>query len=296
MSSSSLASAGAPLGLHEELCDVERVRAKNGCVCGPEFLRLRSDHGELVRLRGGSVNVCAYCATLAAVENCEMLALDAMQGDPPTALLVLGTRTATIDMAGFYRGLAQVMRAIRRQWPAAQYASLVEFTTGYGPRSGGLRRPHWNLLLKGVPADATDRLHAIAAPVWCRHVDAEPSVQHAASIYAAGGLMKYLALHFQKVSQQPPADFTGQRFNCSRGYFTGCTRATARARAHEALALKREVWKASQRSDDAHEVELNAQLAHRRNLATRWVLTSENGARLSDAAVPKTNLAARLRA
>jgi hypothetical protein len=295
-SSADPAAPQAPLGLHEELCDFERERAKNECVCGPEFLRLRSEHGELVRPRGGSVNVCAYCATLAAVENCEMLALDAMAGDPPTALLVLGTRTATVDMAGFYRGLAQVMRAIRRQWPAAEYACLVEFTTGYGPRSGGLRRPHWNLLLKGVPADATDRLHAIAAPVWCRHVDAEPAAQHATPIYAAGGLMKYLALHFQKASQQPPAGFTGQRFNCSRGYFTGCTRATARTRAREALALKREVWKAARALDDAYEIELAAQQAHRRNLATRWVLASDNGARLSPSVVPKTTLIERLRA
>jgi hypothetical protein len=265
-------------------------------VCGPENLRLRSDHGELVQPRGRAVNRCEYCATLAAVENCEMLALDAMEGDPPMVLLVLGTRTATVDMAGFYRGLERVKTALKRRWPAVEYASLVEFTTGYGPRSGGLRRPHWNLLLKGVPASDAAGVHAAAAPVWCRHVDAEVQAQHASAIRDGGALMKYLANHFQKVSQQPPAEFTGQRFNCSRGYFTGCTRATARARAHEALALKREVWKASQRSDDAHDVELNAQLAHRRNLAMRWVLTAENGARLSDAAVPKTNLASRLRA
>ncbi len=225
-----------------------------------------------------------------------MLSLDAMEGDPPTVLLVLGTRTATVDMAGFYRGLEQVKRALKRRWPAVEYASLVEFTTGYGERSGGLRRPHWNLLLKGVPVGDHALVHAVAAPVWCRHVDAEPQAQHASTIGLAGALMKYLSLHFQKASQQPPAGFTGQRFNCSRGYFTGCSIGTARARAREALALKREVWKASQISDNAHEVELNAHLAHRRNLATRWVLAAENGARLSDAAVPKTNLAARLRA
>jgi hypothetical protein len=113
-------------------------------------------------------------------------------------------------------------------------------------------------------------------------------------IYAAGGLMRYLALHFQKASQQPPEGFTGQRFNCSRGYFTGCTRAVARRRAREALRLKRELWKAWQlvpcdvsdlAAEDAAEVaadvELTAQLNYRRSLATSWCLATDRGARLS---------------
>jgi hypothetical protein len=256
---------------------------------------LRSDHGELVAPRGGSVNRCDYCAKLAAVENCEMLALDAMEGDAPEVLIVLGTRTATVEMAVFYLGLKKVRLALRRRWPHAEYVSLVEFTTGYGERSGGLRRPHWNLLWKGIPGTAADEAGVIAARIWCRHVDAEPHAQHASAIRDGVALMKYLAHHFQKESQQPPASFTGQRFNCSRAYFTGCTRATARARAKEALALKREIWKHGQVLDDAHDIELAAQLSHRRNLATRWVLASDTGARLSSAAVPKSTLSDRLR-
>lgn len=290
--------ADAPLGLHEEL-------STPGCSCGPKHLRLRSDHGELVAPRGGSVNRCAYCAKLAAVENCEMLGLDALEGNAPEVLIVLGTRTATVDMAGFYLGLEKVKRALRRRWPDAEYASLLEFTTGYADRSGGLRRPHWNLLWKGIPGADAAQAGAIAARIWCQHVDAEEHAQHASAVRDGVALMKYLANHFMKESQQPPADFTGQRFNCSRGYFTGCTRATARARAKQSLALKRELWKANNahraraavdgREVDALEVELDAQLAHRRNLATRWVLASDTGARLSDVAVPKQNLAARLR-
>lgn len=272
-----------------------RSPSASQCGCGPAHLLLRSDHGELVRPRGGSVNRCDYCAKLAAVENCEMLALDALDGEAPAVLLVLGTRTVTVDMAGFNAGLQQVLRALRRRWPRAQYACLVEFTTGYGERSGGLRRPHWNLVLKGVPAEDAHLVLAVAAPVWCRHVDAAPAAQHASSVRAAGALMKYLALHFQKSSQAPPAGFTGQRFNCSRGYFTCGTRAVARARARESLRLKREVWRASQLLEDAYDVELQAQLAYRRARSTRWVLASASGARLSTAAVPKTTLTDRLR-
>jgi hypothetical protein len=212
-----------------------------------------------------------------------MLGLDALEGDPATVLLVLTTRTATVDMARFSDGLRLVKRALRRRWPAAEYSCLVEFTTGYGERSGGLRRPHWNLMLKGVPADASTAVQDVAARVWCTHVDAGPAAQHATPIYAGEGLTRYLALHFQKATQEPPADFTGQRFNCSRGYFTGCTRSAARARARESLALKREVWKQERRTDEhaatnAYDRELTAQMAYRAACSTVWVLVHENGA------------------
>ena len=223
-----------------------------------------------------------------------MLALDAMEGDAPTWLLVLGTRTATIDMQRFYLGSQAVARALRTYtgkpkytrgarplWPDFEYASVLEFTTGYGERSGGLRRPHWNWLVKGIPTEDGELAGRIAAEAWCEHVDAELQAQDSRRIYAAGGLMRYLALHFQKASQQPPEGFTGQRFNCSVGYFTGCTRAQARARARDSLGLKRCVWRLAQVHDDAHDVELLAQLAHRRNLATRWVVASETGAQIS---------------
>ena len=89
--------SGGPLGKHEELADKERQRAnEQGCTCGPKYLRLRSEHGELVKPRGGSVNLCEYCAKLAAVENCEMLMLDALDGDRPTLIMILGTRTCLL--------------------------------------------------------------------------------------------------------------------------------------------------------------------------------------------------------
>lgn len=228
-----------------------------------------------------------------------MLSLDALEGDPPTGLFVLGTRTATVDMTLFRAGLREAKRALKRRWPRFEYAQLLEFTTGYAEKSGGLRRPHWNLMTKGIPADQLDAAGAIAFPIWCRHVDAEIHAQHVRPIYAAEGMAKYLALHFQKESQQPPEGFTGKRFVPSTGYFTGATAAVARSRARESLALKREVWKQLERSDadapaDAHDVELNAQLAYRLAMRTRWVLASETGARLSDQALPTTTARQRL--
>lgn len=239
---------------------------RGGCPRWPEGLWLLSTHGERVPGRCKATNQCDYCARLAAVENSEMLALDAMEGDAPQVWAVLTTRTATDDMTRFYDARELVMRALRRQFPRARYACLLEFTTGYGPRSGGLRRPHWNLLLKGIPAAAARRARQIVVRTWCRNVDAAPSGQYVGAIAEVGGLMRYIALHFQKESQAPPAGFRGQRFNCSRDYFTGRTRAEAREDARLALSEKRALWKLGQHTgltgdalEDAYEAQLAAE-------------------------------------
>jgi len=273
----SAAGAAGALDLHEELSEgYAPSTTALRCTCGSPALRLRSSHGELVELRGKSVNFCAYCARLAAIENVEMLALDALQGHAPEVWLVLTTRTATVDMSVFYAALADVKRMIRkeplrdadgvvvregrkivRRWPDAEYANCLEYSTGYGTNSGGQRRPHFNVLFKGVPAGDAGDLEAVAAPVWCDHVDALPAGQRATSVYEAGGLTRYLAIHFNKEGQLPPAEFRGQRFNCSRGYFTGCTRRVARQRAKSSLAYKR----ALNRATDSVDVRAIAQVA-----------------------------------
>lgn len=230
--------AGAALDLHEGIS----TPPPGGCPRWPEHLRLRASSGELVRGRCRSTNQCSYCARLAAVENSEVLALDAMRSTPPAAWAVLTTRSADPDPARFYGSRRKLHQAIRRRWPGCEYAALVEFTTGYGRRSGGRRRPHWNLLLKGVPATDLERLHDVVARVWCARVDASPRGQFVGSISEAGGLMRYLALHFQKQSQSPPAGWRGHRFMHSRGYFDGGI-AQLRSEAREQLQYRREVWK-----------------------------------------------------
>lgn len=265
--------AAGALGKHEEL--------PSRCTCGPEFLRLLSDQGELVRMRGGSVNRCEYCAQLAAVENCEMLVLDALEGDAPQLVAILGTRTATVDMDAFALGRQRVVEEVRKRWPLAQYAYEVEFTTGYGPRSGGKRRPHWNWFWKGIPRHDWTVASWVIVTTWCRYVDAKPAAQFVDLIRNEIGLTKYVTEHFMKASQRPPAGFSGQRFCCSRGYFgSGVSVRTARARARESLRSKRELWKALQAGHPAHDAELVArealELAHR----TVWVLANDRGARV----------------
>jgi hypothetical protein len=211
-----------------------------------------------------------------------MVVLDALNGDAPQVIAILGTRTATLDMAAFARGREYVVRAVRRRWPKAEYAYEVEFTTGYGPRSGGLRRPHWNWFWKGIPRSEVEEARDVISRTWCAHVDALPEAQYVEEIDNAVGLSKYVTEHFMKASQRPPAGFTGQRFCASRGYFgEGVSVQTARKRARESLRSKRELWKALQAGFDAHDAELVAHQALELAAETVWVLATKTGARLS---------------
>jgi len=262
------AQPAAPLVLHEEISDPEnktfqaehqQAWREGGCDRWPETMRLVSSDGVVRRGRCGSVNLCSYCAKLRAIENAEMLALDALDHGAPEAWACLTTRTADPSPASFYRAREQVRKSLRRRWPDCQDATLVEFTTGYGPRAGGRRRPHWNALLKGVPLADLEEVREVVARVWTGQVDAEASRQHVGPVSDAGGLMRYLALHFQKESQSPPAGWRGHRFVASRRYFPNGAPA-ARERAKESLRLGRAVYWANAVSeaewlDHGHELD-----------------------------------------
>ena len=234
--------AGAALDLHEGITD---PRPSEGCDRWPPALRLQSTLGQLVKGRCKATLLCGYCAKLAAVENSELLALDALHGIAPRVWLCLTTPSTSIDPADFYRARDQLVKAIRRRFPAMEWAALVEFTTGYGSGSGGERRPHWNLMLKGVGPDQLAELAAIVAKVWCPRVGGDRQAQHVGLVEEFGGLMRYIALHFQKAEQAPPEGWRGHRFLKSRGYlWTGTEE--ARQLARQALQLKREIWKLEQ--------------------------------------------------
>lgn len=240
------------LGLKEESSHPRRER----CERWPLSLKLKnSATGEVVEGRCKSTNLCSYCARLGSIELAETLALDAVEHFGPEVWACVGTRTPESDPKPFYRARECLQRAIRRRWPDAEIANLREFTTGYGPRSGGARRPHWNLLTKGVPRDQVEEFESLVKRVWCARVDAEPDAQHVGTVYEAGGLSRYLGLHFLKESQAPPKGWRGHRFTSSRGYFAEGAKA-ARERARESLRLKTEVWKL-QRWADENLVELS---------------------------------------
>jgi hypothetical protein len=279
------AEARSALDLHEGLSDADLAKRAAilaaGCTRWPKRLRLASAVGGLVPGRCRSTNVCAYCAILSSVEWSEMIALDALDGDAPTLYAVLTTREATLDTASYYDARRQVMRALARRWPDVRYLCVLEFTTGYAHTSGGRRRPHWNLLLKGIPVDDAKAARAIIRRVWCAQVDAKPGAQYVASVGNAGGVMRYLALHFLKESQAPPQGWRGQRVSFSvsrrsrsgvllrRGYFSRDVW-QVRQDAQSALRLKREVWKAERAGYNGAEALHVAELARLRAEQISW--------------------------
>jgi hypothetical protein len=165
---------------------------------------------------------------LSAVETSEMLYLDAMEY-APTFLVVLTAREY-LTRAECRRHLEHLRRLLRRQWPWIEWAVLVEFQ-----RRGAL---HLNLLVKGVPAEAEEGLQELAAGFWCSRVDAEPWAQSVTGVYDGGGVIRYLAHHFNKPSQAPPLGWRGHRFSCTRGYLVRPA-SEMREEARRSLRLKR---------------------------------------------------------
>lgn len=202
-----------------------------------------------------------------------MLALDALEGRAPAVWAVLTTPSTSIEPSDFYRAREVLLRAMRRRWPDCEVACLVEFTTGYGPRSGGRRRPHWNLLVKGLDAGDVPELRRVIERVWCPRVGGKAGAQHVGTVNEAGGLMRYLALHFQKESQAPPPGWSGHRFIKTRGYLWKPT-PEARQDARESLRAKREVWRALEAgfTGEAVEAVVRAKLEGAR--LTTWRLAS----------------------
>ncbi len=257
---------GSPLDLHSEVSHSgrsRRCRRRSGML-------LFGSNGRLVPVRCSSPNKCDYCAMLSAVEWSEMLALDAMER-APSVWMVLTTRGANPDPAAFYDARRLLMRAIKRRWPDAEYLCIVEFTTGYGPRSGGKRRPHWNVLLKGVPVEALAELEEIVRDRWTATVDAQPEAQFVGEVAEVGGLMRYLALHFLKESQRPPRGWRGHRVTASRGYFVR-QRWVVRQEAQRGLRVKRELHRLDEAGLDPVEALAVAEAQVFANEQLRWEL------------------------
>ncbi len=222
---------GAPsLDLHKGIWD---PLAGQGCHRWPEHLRLLNDvTGEIVRGRCRATNLCRYCARLFAVETSELLLLDAME-DAPQLYVVLTARRF-VTRADTYSHLHQLRKLLRKRWPKLRWAVLVEFQ-----RRGAL---HLNLLVKGVPVEDLDELHARVAGIWCRRVDAEPRAQFVGAVNDGPGLVRYISLHFLKPGQAPPIGWRGHRYSATRDYLVRPA-SVMRPQARRSLRLKRHLWR-----------------------------------------------------
>lgn len=220
---------GAALDRIEENSD-------RGCSRWPVNLWLRSidpltgEVGARVQGRCKSPNQCEYCAGRVAQENIELLALDGQVGITPEWWAVLNTPSTERRQAA-YRSWWEVAKRAA----GCETARLLEFTTGRAATSGGHRRPHWNVLVKGDESQARALLAA-----WQRVSGATQG--HVGPVSDEGGLFRYLLGHLNKHSQRPPAGWKGQRLTVSAGYLwteTAQARLAARETLHRTWALHR---------------------------------------------------------
>jgi hypothetical protein len=173
-----------------------------------------------------------------------------------------------LTRAQTYDHLRQLRRAAKKRWPAIEWFVQVEFQ-----RRGAL---HLNLLIMGVPTDDLEQLHGVIVGRWCERVDALPVGQWSGVIQDAGGVTRYIAkmlAHGLKAEQAPPIGWRGHRTSQTRGYLVRPA-SVMRQEARAALKLKREIWRAIQRGDQAHDAELAAAEAVAIADATSWSVRS----------------------
>jgi len=259
----------AALDMHEG----NALKTKNECTRWPARMRLLASTGEVVKGRCKSTNLCDYCARLSAVENSEMLALDALMGVAPTIYAVTSTPNISQDTRQYRRAVQSLVQAWRRRFPDLEYGCIVEFTTGRAGTSGGHRRPHWNWFFKGVTDEDIPELRAIIERVWCPSMRANGKGQYVGAIANEGGLLRYLAMHFQKESQRPPEGWKGHRLRMSRGYLLHPT-PQMRDLTHASLRLRRELWKASRDGYTGEDVHSVAMARLQANESITWRLVS----------------------
>lgn len=240
---------------------------REGCPNWRRGLRIQDAFGNRWPVRCKSPNRCAYCGTMTAIENAEVLKLDAETGARhPNAILTL-TTLRPVTSGELRQATASFMRAFRRRWGAVEYCGFVEWTTGNSERSGGKRRIHLHVLLKGLSVgegcyvstrrprerrpcvcEAPSRcVECWTRAEWRKLVGAW--VVEARELLVAGGATAYLSLHHRKREQGPPPGWSGKRFRPSKGYFN---RPVAELREEARLRLAERA--AERRGDDPSAV------------------------------------------
>ena len=113
--------------------------------------------------------------------------------------------------------MKQLVKALRRRWPDAEYLGFMEWTTGKGARSGGLRRPHMHLLFRGIPPEEAALCESIVRRVWLARTGANRV--EASALESLQGSLQYVAMHHMKPDQAPPEGWTGRRLRPSQGWW-----------------------------------------------------------------------------
>lgn len=224
-------SAGAP---SEAPPETQRQPHEPGCfTVGAAWVW---PDGTTAPLRSKASNRCPGCARAVAFENMTMLRQDAETNGAPGDVITLTSRDAITDAGAYRQACASFWRAFRKRWGHVEYCGFIEWTTGAGPRSGGIRRLHSHWLVKGL-AQRHDRseIQEWTSAEWSKLTGAW--VVQVARLETVGGVVGYLALHHEKMEQAPPAGWAGRRLRPSSRYFSDSGR-TRRDRARHWLAAR----------------------------------------------------------
>jgi hypothetical protein len=147
-----------------------------------------------------------------------MLGIDA-QIDLPRVCSTFTTRDRVEGPAHLRELSAQIVRLIRSELPGAKPVHILEFTTGEGTNSGGVRRPHLHSLWKGVEAQDSPVIAGCAGHVLERATGAWS--HDVGEIRSPGGVVSYVARHHLKESQAPPPTWGAtRRIRPSKGYYS----------------------------------------------------------------------------
>ncbi len=178
--------------------------------------------GTLLPVRCKCPNKCEFCGFMGTLEYAQMVLDDATDFQPPRLGLALTTQREHTSPETFQRDVEQVRKYLRRELRGYEGLAHIEYTTGNGRRSGGVRRIHAHELTKTTDESLTDgdRLaleHGVRR-IWQKRTGAHRV--ELAELRSPAGAAHYLTNHHSKRTQLPPAGWTGRRYRPTRGYFS----------------------------------------------------------------------------
>lgn len=189
------------------------VRAAFRCSRPSRYAGWVLPGGRVVPARCHAPNKCSYCAALATAENALLVALSCEVYGPPQVGVTLTTVDPQHDQVRFRRDVEQALKALRRRWPQVEYLGFVEWTTGKGARSGGHRRIHMHLLLRGLLPSEAEAAELVVRDVWEARTGA--SRVEVAQLRSTGAAVAYLVHHHRKADQSAPPGWSGKRLRPS---------------------------------------------------------------------------------
>jgi hypothetical protein len=191
---------------------------KSARKCAGPRTRLLSSSGRVIEVPCRR-NYCAACHGRKVSKWAERLRIDA-QIEPPTYALTLTTVWTEWDRRGHYLAEKHLLEALRNRFGRqVERAETLEQTTGLSRTSGGFRRGHAHLLLKGIEPGRARELERFVRRFWKRAIGADQV--KADELKGWEGVVAYIGLEHGKEAQAPTGLPKGTRIvRATRGYWS----------------------------------------------------------------------------